>query len=129
MHDLKFGQKNSRRSFLKDAAIVGSRLGHLITAKGFGQVSCIAKNHTIIKVHFETLEEAYLMASFGWECSMSNRSSILRTAIMLGLKLPRIEEGIMSQTRLHPFTRRERDDIHQQSVNIIKHVNINIKGD
>jgi len=38
---------------------------------------------------------------------LSIPASVLRTAILLGLPLPRIEEGVMSQTREEPFTEGE----------------------
>ena len=73
-----------------------------------GQVSFFEpKTARPVILHLHQVEEAKRLADFGKALFMTEPASILRTAIMIGLSLPRIKLGVISPTRLKPFTLRE----------------------
>lgn len=96
---LKFAPKET----IKAAALVGTTMGHIVK---IGQVSheYTAK---IARLSVRTTDLAFSLDQLGRECCMSSKASILRTAIMLGLGLPRIELGVMSRTRHEPMSLEE----------------------
>ncbi len=89
-----------RRVLVKAAALIGTTLGHKVE---LGQVSHMASS-SIVAFPIKHLKTAEAFAEFGRESCMTSKASILRTAIMLGLNLPRAEFGVMSQTRDTPFS-------------------------
>lgn len=97
--------------FFKAAALVGTERASVVTA---GQVSHEHKA-TIVAFKICGPAAAKAIALFGHECCMVSKASILRTAIMVGLNLPRVENGVMSCTRCTPFTDLERDTIEKHA--------------
>ncbi len=96
-----------RRELIKAAALVGTTLDDKIE---MGQVSHLSSAY-LVSFQIKQLRTAEAFAEFGRECCMTSRASILRTAIMAGLRLPRVEFGVMSQTRNAPFEECEMFDI------------------
>jgi hypothetical protein len=101
----------SRRDLFWAAAINGAQRGIEAVV---GQVSF--ENGFLINVKFRSEREIELIHNFARSLYMSKPASVLRTAIMLGLRLPRVEEGIMSQIRTELFTHRELRDIWASAI-------------
>ena len=100
------------RDLLRDAAIAGTARRDI----RMGQVSFYqpetARPHVVL---FHTLQEVELLMEFGAACWLSVPASILRTAIMCGLPLPRVEHGVMSPTRTEQFTHQELARIEERA--------------
>jgi len=92
-----------KRQLLRMAAICGTSYGEIVRV---GQVSFV-QPAKLWSIYFKTPKEARLMANFGHVCFLTKAASILRTAIMIGLGLPRIKDGVMSCTRKEAFTKTE----------------------
>jgi len=103
------GRVYSKRQILAVAAICGTVMAEKVQ---LGQVSFYNKPKAEVwSVHFHTLREAKLLEKFGEECYLTKPASILRTAIMMGLRLPRVELGVMSQTRVEVLTTEELENL------------------
>ena len=101
----------SRRDLFWAAAINGAQRG---TEAVVGQVSF--EDGFLVNVKFRSEREIELIHNFARALYMSKPASALRTAIMLGLRLPRVEEGVMSQIRVEPFTHHELRDFWTSAV-------------
>ena len=107
------GRCVSRRQFLAACAYHGCKRRREAL---IGQVSVLIDSMELccVKVDLRLARALYQLAQ---ELYMSVPASILRTAIMLGLPLPRVEEGVMSCTRITPLTEREIIEILSTYVN------------
>ena len=101
----------SRRELLWAAAINGAQRGAEAVV---GQVSF--ESGFLVNVKFRSEREIELIRNFAQALYLSKPASVLRTAIMLGLRLPRVEEGVMSQIRTEKFTHRELRDIWSSAI-------------
>lgn len=72
-----------------------------------GQVSFLVADSKAYVLYLKEAKEAQLLQGVLTSLYMSKPASALRTAIMLGLELPYIEEGVISCTRTEPFTQDE----------------------
>ena len=101
----------SRRDLFWAAAINGAQRGAEAVV---GQVSF--EDGFLVNVKFRSKREIELMHNFARSLYLSKPASVLRTAIMLGLKLPRVEEGVMSQIRAEKLTHAELREIWLSAV-------------
>jgi len=101
----------SRRDLFWAAAINGAQRGKEAVV---GQVSF--EDGFLVNVKFRSEREIELIHNFAQSLYMSKPASVLRTAIMLGLRLPRVEEGVISQIRTEKFTHRELRDLWTSAV-------------
>lgn len=104
VHDLLPTDELRKRRIIKAAALAGTQLGDDVL---IGQVSYIQHKAKIVAFGIRTPAAASAFHEFGRECAMVSRASILRTCIMMGLRLPRIEKGVMSQTRKEKLSDQE----------------------
>lgn len=101
----------SRREFLWAAAIVGAQRAEEAL---IGQVSF--EGGHLVNVCFRSQREAELMESFAKSLYLTVPATILRTAIMLGLHLPGVEIGVISQVRTEKFTEKELQSIWAKAI-------------
>jgi hypothetical protein len=101
----------NQREFLTAAAICGATRKDL----KWGQVSFEIDNSRCTYLKMPSLVAAKLLVEFGDYMYMTSPASILRTAIMAGLPLPRIHLGVMSQTRYSFFNKDEIQDIFNKA--------------
>ncbi len=116
----------SRSQILNAAAVVGAARD--TQGIRFGQVS-VASPWQNCAIRFNTPKEVFLLEQLSDKLHLSEPVSILRTAVMLGFKIPGVYEGIISQTRFEPITYNEvgcllyerqcvlygRDKVHQRT--------------
>ncbi len=92
-----------RHNTLRSAAIVGALRGGEVT---LGQMSCYGTAY-LTDIYFYSRKEAELIEGFARKARLSKFSTIIRTAIMLGLPLKEVEKGVISPTREEQFTEEE----------------------
>ncbi len=101
---------------IKAACLVGTGLSDRVL---IGQVSHMRATAVAFKI--QTPKAAYALSDFARVCCLTVRASILRTAIMIGLELPRVGEGVMSCTRTEKLTEKEIYDLLEKAKSSFPH--------
>lgn len=104
-----------RQPLLNAAAIIGASRRDLVC----GQVQYYWADNKTIVMRLKQPKVAQMLDDFGTYLYMNSRAGIVRTAIMAGLPLPRIEYGVMSPTRKEPFTKMEMQTMQKKAQEIL----------